>query len=70
MEYVYSPIINCENRLFCQEFGVKVVAIDLSSNMIKIGMERAEEVGMSPLQVMNDKKSETFCNFVTNTMNN
>ncbi|KAK3086427.1 hypothetical protein FSP39_018332 [Pinctada imbricata] len=34
-----------------KEFGVQVVAIDLSSNMIKIGMERAKEVDMSPLQV-------------------
>lgn len=36
-----------------QEYGVKVVAIDLSSNMIKIGMERAEEMGISLLDVIN-----------------
>lgn len=29
--------------VFFQEFGVKVVAIDLSSNMIKIGFQRAKE---------------------------
>lgn len=34
-----------------KEYGVKVVAIDLSSNMIKIGMERAEEMGISLLDV-------------------
>lgn len=32
---------------------MKVVAIDLSSNMIKIGMERAEEMGISLLDVIN-----------------
>lgn len=32
---------------------MKVVAIDLSSNMIKIGLERAEEMGISLLDVIN-----------------
>lgn len=30
-----------------QEFGVKVVAIDLSSNMINIGFQRAKEFDVS-----------------------
>lgn len=34
-----------------KEFGVRVVAIDLSSNMINIGLERAKEVGVSEEEV-------------------
>lgn len=51
-----------------KEFGVKVVAIDLSSNMINIGLERAKEVGISEDDVQfeiadatkRDYKPETF----------
>lgn len=46
--YVMLSLLNLH-----QEYGVKVVAIDLSSNMIKIGMERAEEMGISLLDVIN-----------------
>ncbi|KAK7505822.1 hypothetical protein BaRGS_00003093 [Batillaria attramentaria] len=34
-----------------KEFGVKVVSIDLSSNMTQIGLERARELGIGPDQV-------------------
>ena len=30
-----------------QEYGVKVIAIDLSSNMVQIAIKRAEEEGVS-----------------------
>lgn len=36
-----------------QEYGVKVVVIDLFFNMIKIGMERVEEMGIFLLDVIN-----------------
>ncbi|XP_005096334.1 phosphoethanolamine N-methyltransferase 3 isoform X2 [Aplysia californica] len=35
-----------------KKFGVKVVSIDLSSNMTQIGLQRAEEVGCGPDQVV------------------
>ncbi|XP_076449925.1 uncharacterized protein LOC143286185 isoform X2 [Babylonia areolata] len=34
-----------------KEFGVQVVSIDLSSNMTQIGMDRAQELGITPDQV-------------------
>ena len=44
-------VVATKNYIFIfilfQQFGVKVVAIDLSSNMINVGMERAQEVGIS-----------------------
>lgn len=37
---------------FLQEFGVHVTSIDLSSNMTQIGLDRAQEVGCGPDQVV------------------
>ncbi|XP_046553109.1 phosphoethanolamine N-methyltransferase 3-like isoform X1 [Haliotis rubra] len=34
-----------------KEFGARVLAMDLSANMIKLGIQRAAEVGMDPDQV-------------------
>ena len=35
-----------------QKFGVHVTSVDLSSNMTQIGLQRAEEVGCGPDQVI------------------
>ncbi|CAG5124904.1 unnamed protein product, partial [Candidula unifasciata] len=40
-------------------FGAKVTIVDLSSNMIQIGMERAQEVGCGPDQVVFERTDAT-----------
>ena len=37
---------------FFQNFGVKVVSVDLSSNMTQIGQQRAQEAGVGSDQVV------------------
>ena len=57
--YVYSVNFSTFTVISFQQYGVKVVAIDLSANMINIGMERAQEAGISEEVIPKNKNHKT-----------